>query len=81
MRRIISDDYYYVLYDLEDNLQCFIDSYDELKKFTNYAKKFINFYFKQNGDYIYINLKGKRYKLYRFCKEADFNQMTIYDFI
>lgn len=81
MRRVISDDYYYVLYDKDDNLQCFIDSYEELKKYTNYSFKVINYYFNKKGDYIYIQCFGKRYKLYRFSKEDNFNQMTIYDFI
>ena len=81
MRRIYSNDYYYVLYDVNDNLQCFIDSYEELKKYTNYSSRVINYYFNKKGDYIYIQCFGKRYKLYRFPKEADSNQLTIYDFI
>lgn len=63
-------DYFYVLYDKNDNLIACFYNYDELKKITNVPKEKINYFFKQNygigENYIYILVYNKIYKLYRY---------------
>ena len=57
---------YFVLYDLEDNLICYFDNFEELSKYTSRPLKKIVFAFNQLCDYIRITIDNREYKLYTF---------------
>ncbi len=69
MRPRCLQDVYFVMYDLKDNLVCFFDNTDELSRVTKVPRYQINDYFKKKGDYIYIKVYGRLYKLYKYNKE------------
>lgn len=58
---------YYVIYDLHDNLECFILNIDELSLYTGLRKKDINYKFKNtNNDYILYRDNNVNKKIYCF---------------
>lgn len=58
---------YYVIYDLYDNLECFILNIDELSLYTGLRKKDINYKFKNtNNDYILYRDNNVNKKIYCF---------------
>lgn len=64
---------YFVLYDLNDNLQTFFDNFEELSRITNVPRRNIAYCFNRNyeitgNNYICIKVYGKLYKLYKYEK-------------
>ena len=60
--------YDFILYDLNDEIVCYFNSYKELLKFTNYDICHIVWLFKRiNSDVITIVINEKKYKLATFC--------------
>lgn len=58
---------YYVLYDIDDNLICYLDTIDDLIRFTGLRKYDITYKFKKSSnDYIQVNVDQKRLNVYRF---------------
>ncbi len=58
---------YFTLYDENDNLICYFNNYDELKKTYKRALRNIVIEFKKTKDFIKITINQKEYKLYTFC--------------
>lgn len=57
---------YFVVYDLEDNIVCYLDTLVELLKFLpNYRYRDLKRRF-NNEDYIQINVDKQRLKVYKF---------------
>lgn len=62
--------YYYVIYDLEDNLKYYCDNSIELCNFTGIRHEDLNyFYNKRNLPFICTYINNKMYKVYRFYEE------------
>lgn len=59
---------YFVLYDENDNLVCYFDNYNELSKYTKNPLYRIVQLFKKSGEFIFIQIENKFYKLYAFVK-------------
>lgn len=58
---------YYVLYDLNDNLVCYLDSLKEFLEKFGYSLKEINRKFRNSiENYIYLIIDNKTLKLYKF---------------
>ncbi len=59
---------YFVLYDLSDNIICYFDNFNELKRFLpNYRDRDIKRRFvKSNLNFIKIIIDKSMYKLYKF---------------
>lgn len=59
---------YFVIYDLNDNLICYVDNFIELKKFMpNYRDRDIRRRFvKSNFNFINIIIDNVIYKVYKF---------------
>ena len=59
---------YFVLYDLNDEVVCYFDNFDELSKHINYDICHIVWLFKRiNSNLISIVIDNKRYKLATYC--------------
>jgi len=62
-----TNDYYYLLYDLNDNLVCYFDNILDLINKFNYRVPEINRKFKKSVlGYALLQMHGHKYKLYRF---------------
>ncbi len=59
---------YYAIYDLEDNIICYIETFEELKKyFPNYRDRDIRRRFLNSKDkYIKIVIDNALFKVYKF---------------
>lgn len=58
---------YFILYDFEDNIVCYIDSLNEFKLKFNYPVYELNRKFKNSkSNFILFNIENKKYKLYKF---------------
>ena len=58
---------YFVCYDLDDNLICFLNDINEFHLFTGIRIKDINYRFDSSpNDYIKSIVNDKMYKFYRF---------------
>lgn len=57
---------YFVIYDNNDNLVCYIDSLEELSSFTGSLKKTLKFRFK-NNDFIRVIVDKVILNVYKFC--------------
>lgn len=59
--------YYFVLYDLNDNLIAYFDTLIEFKSQFHYEIKELNRKFKNSrSNFILFNIENKKYKLYKF---------------
>ena len=60
---------YYVIYDLNDNIICYLDNLEELKKyFPNYRTRDLKRRFKKNyEDFIQVIIDKRKYFVYKFC--------------
>lgn len=59
---------YYVIYDLNDNIICYLDSLQELCSFTGLRIKDVNYKFKKTlTDYIQVIVDKKILNVYNFC--------------
>ncbi len=59
---------YFVLYDMNDNIICYFDSFEDLSKIFNYTlKNLVGKYNQQQSNIINIIIYGKKYKLATFC--------------
>lgn len=59
---------FYMLYDLYDNIICYLDNYDELTRFVNIPERRVVFNFKNHHEFILVNVDGRLCKLYTFLK-------------
>lgn len=57
---------YFVIYDLNDNLICYIDTFEELANYTNLRKKQLKYKLK-NKEFIYYIYNNTYRKIYQFC--------------
>ena len=57
---------YFMLYDLNDNIVCYFESYDELLKWIKIPLKYLVFKFKNAQEYINVIVDKKMYKLYTY---------------
>ena len=58
---------YFVIYDLNDNLICYVDTLEELAEFTKLRKKQLKYKLK-NKDFIYYIYQDTYRKIYRYEK-------------
>lgn len=58
---------YFILYDDNDNVLCYFENFDELKKLFNYRLSDIVYQFNKSDGFINVDIEKKRYKLYTFC--------------
>lgn len=65
---LTSNDHYFMLYDYNDNIICYINNFEELKKFLpRYRKRDLLRRFKNSSlNYIDIIISNSFYKLYMF---------------
>lgn len=58
----------FILYDLEDNIICYFDNYDELSKYINYTPRKLAYEYNfRNTDIINIVIDNKKLRLATFC--------------
>ena len=57
--------YYYVIYDLNDNIIAYLDNLDDLSNYTSVRKKELKYKLKKR-EYIYYNDNSTFKKIYRF---------------
>ena len=58
---------YFVCYDMEDNIICFLENIQELCLFTGLRNFDITYKFKKSfTDYIVALVNNKKYKIYRY---------------
>ncbi len=57
---------YFVVYDNDDNIVCYLHNLIDLVKFTGLRVKDINYKFK-NNDYICVNVDKQLLNVYKFC--------------
>lgn len=58
----------FILYDLEDNIICYFDNYNELSKYINYTPRKLAYEFNfRNTDIINIIIDNKKLRLATFC--------------
>lgn len=60
--------YYFVMYDMHDNLICYFETYRELLNELKILKKHLVEKFKKAKDFIVVVLNFKKYKIYKFEK-------------
>lgn len=60
-------DYYFVLYDLNDNVVCYFDNFAELSKIINYPSWKLARRFEIFGNLINVTIDNKDYKLFATC--------------
>ena len=60
--------YYYCVYDIDDNLICYLDDNNELNKFSGIRLRDINYRFK-GRKYIVKYIDNVFYKIYRFLQK------------
>ena len=59
---------YFVLYDLNDNIVCYYDNYNELLKVLAYDLRNLVFEYNRNKtNIINVIINNKKYKLATFC--------------
>ncbi len=59
---------YFVMYDNNDNVVCYLDNLDEFLNKYNYQRKEILRKFRNtSSDFINLILENSSYKLYKFC--------------
>lgn len=57
----------FILYDLEDNIICYFDNYDELSKYINYTPRKLAYEYNfRNTDIINIVIDNKKLRLATF---------------
>lgn len=57
---------YFVVYDMNDNVVCYLHNLLDLCRFTGLRIKDINYKFK-NSDYISVNVDKQKLNVYKFC--------------
>ena len=58
----------FVLYDLDDNIICYFDNYNELSKYINYTPRKLAYEFNfRNTNIINIVIDNKMLRLATFC--------------
>ena len=58
----------FILYDLNDNIICYFDNFDELSKYINYTPRKLAYQFNfRNTDIIDIVIDNKMLRLATFC--------------
>lgn len=58
----------FILYDLEDNIICYLDNYEELNKYINYTPRKLAYeYNSRNTDIITVIIDNQKLKLATFC--------------
>lgn len=60
---------YFVLYDMNDNLICYFENYNELFQMIQIPLRNLVIRFKQAVDYIIVIINSQRYKLYTYRKD------------
>lgn len=63
-------DVYFVLYDMHDNIICYLDNVVELSKLIKVPRYKLNYYFRNNNEngYVYVNVDNHLCKLYKYLK-------------
>jgi len=59
---------YFVMYDMQDNLICYYETYQELINKVKISFKELIRKFKKSKDFIVVVLNFKKYKIYKFEK-------------
>lgn len=57
---------YFVVYDNNDNVICYIDTLEELSSFTNVIKRNLKYRLK-NNDFISVKVDKQLLNVYKFC--------------
>lgn len=58
----------FILYDLEDNIICYFDNYNELSKYINYTPRKLAYEFNfRNTNIINIVIDNQKLRLATFC--------------
>lgn len=57
---------YFVLYDMNDNIVCYFDNFEELSKQFNYRLSDLVYQFNRKGSIIDVIINNKYYKLCTF---------------
>lgn len=62
------NDNYFVLYDLNDNIVCYFDNFNELSRYINYSSRKLKYEFSfRNSNIITIIIDNQKMKLATFC--------------
>ena len=72
---------YFVLYDLEDNLICYFDNFEELSKYINYRCSALVYEFNHSNDFVQVIIKNEKYKLYTFVDKKKEISSFFYSFV
>lgn len=66
--KIFREENYFVLYDLNDNIVCYYDNFNELSSILNYRlSDLVHEYNRNKTDNIIVIIDNIKYKLATFC--------------
>ncbi len=66
--KIFRENNYFVLYDLDDNIICYYDNFEDLSKILSYRlSDLVHEFNRKNSNNIFVIIDNTKYKLATFC--------------